>query len=202
LLATLNGNRGVRRAESGNDLRILLRNGTAFDISLASATTIGDVITAINTAGAGKITASAGTGGNLLLKDLTSGSKSFSASSVNGSNALPDLGLNVAADGGVITGRRVLARSTATAGLGAVLERHISRLIDPADGVITRQNKALDTRTLEFKNRMDTMEKLLTAKRGRLERQFANLESVLSGLQSQQQAIGQIAPIRLPTRSN
>ena len=41
--------------------------------------------------------------------------------------------------------------------------------------------------------------KLIEQKRARLERQFANLESVLSGLQSQQQAIGQIKSIAIPS---
>jgi len=35
----------------------------------------------------------------------------------------------------------------------------------------------------------------------KIERQFANLESVLAGLQSQQSAIGQIQTIKFPTSS-
>jgi flagellar capping protein FliD len=80
------------------------------------------------------------------------------------------------------------------------IESAISRLIDPVSGVITRENKTLDARTTQFKDRMDSMDKLLTAKRERLERQFSNLESVLSGLQGQQQAIGQIQTIKAPSR--
>ena len=45
---------------------------------------------------------------------------------------------------------------------------------------------------------MTSLDKLIQAKRERLERQFANLESVLSGLQSKQQALGQIQTIRAP----
>ena len=71
-----------------------------------------------------------------------------------------------------------------------------SFVTDPVSGVITRQNKTLDTRTQEFQDRIKNLDKLLTTKRERLERQFSNLENVLSNLQNQQQAIGQIPQIR------
>ncbi|HWP41326.1 MAG TPA: flagellar filament capping protein FliD [Tepidisphaeraceae bacterium] len=88
-----------------------------------------------------------------------------------------------------------------TTGLAHVFESRISRLIDPVNGVITRENKTLDSRTEQFQDRIAALDKLLEQKRARLERQFANLESVLAGLQSQQQAIGQIQAIRLPSSS-
>jgi flagellar hook-associated protein 2 len=80
-------------------------------------------------------------------------------------------------------------------GIGYAIETRITKLIDPVNGVITRENKTLDQRSEQFQDRIDSLDKLLEQKRSRLERQFANLESVLSGLQSQQQAIGQIKSI-------
>jgi flagellar hook-associated protein 2 len=77
-------------------------------------------------------------------------------------------------------------------GIGAVMESKINKLIDPVNGVLTRENKTLDERTTQFQDRIDNLDKLLTAKRDRLERQFAQLESVLAGLQSQQQALGSL----------
>ncbi len=78
---------------------------------------------------------------------------------------------------------------TADKGMGAVLDKRINKLIDPVSGVITRQNDTLDKKATQFQDRMDQLDKLLTAKRARLERQFGNLEVVISGLQSQQAAL-------------
>lgn len=92
--------------------------------------------------------------------------------------------------------------SDATNGLGKVMEDGITKLIDPVDGVITRQNNTLDDKTATFQDRMTQLDDQLTAKRDRLETQFANLESVLANLQSQQQALGSISSIKAPTSSS
>jgi flagellar hook-associated protein 2 len=83
-------------------------------------------------------------------------------------------------------------------GIGAIIEKRVTRLVDPVTGVLTRENKTLDLRTSEFQNRIKSLDKLLESKRARLERQFSQLESVLANLQSQQTAIGQIQTIRPP----
>ena len=57
------------------------------------------------------------------------------------------------------------------------------------------QNKSLDSKADGFKSRINSLDKLIEGKRARLERQFANMESVLAGLQDQQKAIGQIQTI-------
>ncbi len=74
-------------------------------------------------------------------------------------------------------------------GMGTILEDAINKLIDPTKGILTATNKALDNRTQSFEQRIAQLDKLLSAKRTRLETQYANLESVLSKMQSQQQAI-------------
>lgn len=79
--------------------------------------------------------------------------------------------------------------SPAKKGIGTILEERINRLIDPVDGVITRQNRTLDDKTEDFEGRITQLDKIIASKRARLERQFANLESVLANLQSQQQSL-------------
>jgi flagellar hook-associated protein 2 len=86
-------------------------------------------------------------------------------------------------------------------GAATLIEGKINKLIDPVSGVITRQNQNLDDRTTQFQDRIESLDKLLTAKRTRLERQFAQLETVLAGLQSQQQALGAIQTITPQSRS-
>jgi flagellar hook-associated protein 2 len=94
------------------------------------------------------------------------------------------------------------ASTVATPGLGYALENQISNLIDPVSGVITRENNTLDERTQGFQDRITQLNALIDQKRTRLQEQFANLESVLAGLQSQQQALGQITTIRAPTTTS
>lgn len=79
-----------------------------------------------------------------------------------------------------------------TQGLAYAMSDKIARLIDPVNGIIIQENKNLDNRTDQFQDRIDSLDKLLASKRTRLERQFANMESVLAGLQSQQQALNQM----------
>jgi flagellar capping protein FliD len=68
--------------------------------------------------------------------------------------------------------------------------------VDPVSGVITRENQTIDARTRQFQDRMDQIDKLIEQKRTRLETQFANMESVLAKMQSQQSALGQIGSIK------
>lgn len=86
-------------------------------------------------------------------------------------------------------------------GIGWLMESSFTRLIDPVDGVITRENKTLDEKTAGFQDRIDNLDKSLAQKRARLERQFADLESVLANLQSQQTALNSFQPVQ-PVRNN
>jgi flagellar hook-associated protein 2 len=85
-------------------------------------------------------------------------------------------------------------------GIGWTMESSFARLIDPIDGVITRENKTLDQKTDQFQNRIESLDTMLVRKRARLERQFADLESVLANLQSQQQALGSFQPVQQMNR--
>jgi flagellar hook-associated protein 2 len=92
--------------------------------------------------------------------------------------------------------------SDADNGIGKVIEDQITQLIDPTNGVITRENTTLDDKMADFQDRMNQLSDLLDAKRTRLENQFANLESVLANLQTQQQALGTISSIKAPAASS
>jgi flagellar hook-associated protein 2 len=81
----------------------------------------------------------------------------------------------------------------ANTGIGNALETAINKLIDPTYGSLTIENKTLDQRTQQFQDRIDLLDKLLTDKRTRLEQQFANMESVLATLQSQQSALASLS---------
>jgi flagellar hook-associated protein 2 len=206
LLNQLNAGRGLRRAPSGDDFHVELHDGTALDISLAAADTMRDVLATINAESPTKLKVELTSSGALKVSDLTSGTGSFALSSLNGSQALADLGLSTSAVGNDLIGQKIQGpQGSVNAGVAVVLETRISNLIDPVNGAITRENQTLDERTVQFQDRMGQLDKLLENKRTRLERQFANLESVLAGLQNQQQALGSIQsiqPVRAPQSSS
>jgi flagellar hook-associated protein 2 len=87
-------------------------------------------------------------------------------------------------------------------GLASKIESALNKLTDPVDGVLTRENKTLDLQTQQFKDRMEQLDALLDAKRTRLEYQFAHLESVLAGLQSQQNALSSLTSMSYSSSSS
>lgn len=196
-LDRLNNDTGVQTAAGKTDFTATLRDSTALNISLTDASTLGDVVSSLNAAGQAKMKAELSTDGKLVLTDLTAGATAFKLEQKNGSQALFDLQLDSAPVGGVITGRPL---STATpraggrtGGIGLIFQDKINKLIDPVSGVVTRTNRALDQKNDQFQDRIDTLDKLITSKRTRLEKQFANLESVLSGLQNQQSSLNSLS---------
>jgi flagellar capping protein FliD len=200
-LFRLNDGAGVRtRTGGGADFRITLRNGSFYDVSLAGATTLGSVIERINTAvGTTNLTVGLNeTGTALTFTDRTAGVSRLAIQPQGDSQAAADLGINGTAPQGArnFTGRALTMPLTATGkGFGFQIEDVINRLIDPVDGVLSRQNRNLDNRIEQFNDRIDSIDRQLEGKRTRLERQFANLESVLSKLQDQQGALGQLASL-------
>ncbi len=109
-LADFNHGLGVRILGSGqNDIEIQLHDGTKVDVSLTGATTVADVMSAINTAGGGSVTAGMAASGNgLELTDTTAGAGAFTVIDLNNGYAAEDLGIknNVGA-GATITGTDV-----------------------------------------------------------------------------------------------
>jgi flagellar hook-associated protein 2 len=87
----------------------------------------------------------------------------------------------------------------ATTGLATLIDHSMTRIVDPVDGLIPQENKTLDSRTQGFQDRIDELDKLLTDKRTRLETQFANMETVLAGLQSQQSALASLTGLTTTT---
>jgi flagellar hook-associated protein 2 len=110
LLAQLNDGRGVTLGSGGGDFNISTGSGSTFTVNLATAKTVGDVITAINNASGGKVTASIPTGStSIQLTDKTTGNGTLGVTDINGSQAAVDLGLTTAATGKTLTGAPVIA---------------------------------------------------------------------------------------------
>lgn len=122
-LSALNDGAGVDQSSTGQtDFNYTLADGTTGQIHLATnttssegvvttkkATTLGEVIQAINTQSGGKLTASiANSGDHLVLTDSSGGNGTLQLTASANSTALHDLGLDAAASGASLTGSRIL----------------------------------------------------------------------------------------------
>jgi len=120
-LSQLNDGNGVATTTAAqSDFAVNLSDGSAIDISLNGATTIGDVINAIDTAGGSKLSAAINTAGNgITLTDKSGGGGALSITPLNGSEAASDLGLTTAT-GNTIQGAPLIG------GLDSVLVRSLN----------------------------------------------------------------------------
>lgn len=161
-LALLNDNNGVRRAKGVPDFQITLKDGTNFDISLGSASTLQNVVDDINndSSNGGKLTASI-SGTHLVLTDTSGGAGTLTVSALNGSNAAKDLGiLGTEQGGGVLTGKRIIS------GLDTVLLQDINGgagITTPGSVQLTDRSGATATINLSGAN---TLNDVITAING------------------------------------
>ncbi|QDV23681.1 flagellar filament capping protein FliD [Aureliella helgolandensis] len=111
-LRSLLDGRGIDLPSSGAALKFSLKDGTSFSLTSEIDTqtgSVGQLLDEINAAGNGKVEAQISTDGkSVAINDLTSGSASFTISSPQGDLAA-QLGLDVAASGGTITGDHLIA---------------------------------------------------------------------------------------------
>lgn len=119
-LGQLNDGNGVRIDTVLADVAFTLRDGTTGTIDFSPIIpggsqvdhdrTLGDLIERLNAAAPGQLQAAiAPDGDRLIVTDLTSGGGEFTLTSTGSHDVLGDLGVDAAAAGGTITGRRILA---------------------------------------------------------------------------------------------
>lgn len=93
--------------------------------------------------------------------------------------------------------------TTATTGLAEKLKSDLESLTGN-DGILKKRDKTLDNQTQQMTQRIEQLNALLERKRERLTRQFLAMERALSGLQSQQSALGSLGALvtQVTNRSN
>jgi flagellar hook-associated protein 3 len=184
-LDSLNGGLGVGRAGAGlNDFRITQRDGTTIDVSLAGCQTVGEVLTAINTApgNTGDLVASIDpVAGIKLLDSSVAGGSNLTVTSLNGSAAAGDLGIQQS-----VPGNQIVGTDTSGATTGGVFD-HLLRLrqavADNNTAQITRQAALLEAdleNLVAVRGAAGAQAADVAAQADRLEEQRLNVESVLS----------------------
>jgi flagellin-like hook-associated protein FlgL len=186
LLGDFNNGKGVLLA-AGADFRVTRSDGTTFDVDLtAAATTVQDVIDAINTASGGAgLTASLATSGNgIVLTDTAGGAGALAISALNFSNAAADLGLTASpAVGNVIAGAD--ANTVASLGLFANLAKLRDALTANDSTGITAAAEGLSAdyaRSTRVRGETGARVQGLESRQNRLEDQDVATKSLLSTL--------------------
>jgi flagellar hook-associated protein 2 len=89
--------------------------------------------------------------------------------------------------------------STSDSGLAAKLDSLAEKLAGETNGMLLNRSETLSTQ-IEFNNdRIESLNERLENERERLLRQYYSMEQAIAKIQSNQQAVSQIAPISIPT---
>jgi flagellar hook-associated protein 2 len=121
-------------------------------------------------------------------------------------NSLTDLGVTFSSTGKLVLDEEKLADVMAdqpdavkafftnkTSGFGVKASAALDSLTDPFTGSFKLQDDALTDSITRIESRVVQLDQLLAARRDRLIQQFARMEEALNGLQSQQNALLQLA---------
>jgi len=185
LLSDFNDGRGVRRVD-GTDFRVTRTDGTTFDVDVpATATTVQDVLNAINTASGGVgVTASVASVGNgITLTDTAGGAGTLTVTPLNFSDAVADLGLTTLSGGAVINGAD--AAPVSASGVFANLARLREALVGNDQAGITRASEGLAddyARTTRIRGETGARVQGLESRQGRIEDQDVETKKLLSEL--------------------
>ncbi len=87
-------------------------------------------------------------------------------------------------------------------GLGTVIDKSLNELVDPVNGQVTRQSTTLANEVTQFNSQISDLNILLADKKNTLQQEFANMETVLAGLQSQGAALASIGTIGATTSTS
>jgi flagellar hook-associated protein 3 len=185
-LSKLNNGAGVQTASGTTpDFQITARDGTTFQISISSATTVQDVINDINTATGGKVTASlATTGSGIVLTDSSGGTGTLAVTPLNQSSAAADLGLTAAASGNTLSGTDVGAPTSS--GIFGNLQALMTALQSGNAQGITAAGQGIQTdinRVIDLNGQTGAYEQELTSQKTDLQQQNTATQSLISQLQ-------------------
>jgi flagellar hook-associated protein 3 FlgL len=186
LLSSMNNGTGIQTAGGSTpDFQVTTANGTKFSVSIGSATTVQDVINAINTAGGGSVTASFATTGNgLVLTDNTTGSGSLAVSPLNDSSAASQLGLLNDPSGNTINGGDV--NGIQGSGVFDNLLKLMNGLQTSNQQEITAASTALQNninQSIQSRGQVGAVEQELTSRQTELTQENTATQSLISSLQ-------------------
>lgn len=187
--ATLLSNLGTTSFPAGH-ISITDGFGTVHDVDLSAVNTIGDVISKINTATGGKVTAGLNASHDGLLLAQIGGTGTAKVDEVGAGTTAAALNIKGLFKDGVLNGAFLpVLPKDAVKGIGGTLSDLLDRFTNAQTGIIFRTTDAIETQGTQLKARQTALAELLIKKKERLIRQFAMLEVNISQLQSQGNAL-------------
>jgi flagellar hook-associated protein 2 len=185
-LSTLNGNTSF----PGGHITITDGFGTAHDIDLSSAKTIGDVINTINDGTDGTVSAGLNSTGDGIALSQSGGSADATVTESSGGTAASFLAIKGTLTGGWLNNTLPYVTSVAgVKGVGTTLSDLLDRYTNAQTGKLFDAANTLSTQDTQLKQRQLDLATLLEAKKNRLIKQYANLEVAISQYQSQGTAL-------------
>jgi flagellar hook-associated protein 2 len=167
--------------------------GTAHDIDLTAAKTIGDVIAAINNGTAGTVSAGINSTGDGLALTQVGGTANAQVREVSGGTAASFLSILGTFSSNLLNNRLPFqVPVTAVKGVGARLSDLLDKYTNAQTGLLFDASSAIQTQETQLKERQIDLATLLLAKKNRLILQFANLEVTIAQLQSQGTALSNL----------
>ncbi|MBN1513563.1 MAG: flagellar filament capping protein FliD, partial [Phycisphaerae bacterium] len=189
-LSSLNGNTTF----PGGHISITDGFGTAYDIDLSTATTIGDIITSINTATGGTVTAGINSTGDGIALSQSGGTADATVEDVDGGTAASFLAIEGTLSGGWLNNSLpYLTAVAAVKGVGATLSDLLDRYTNAQTGKLFDASNALIAQETQLKKRQLDLATLLLSKKNRLIRQYALLEVTIAHFQSQGSSLSNLA---------
>jgi flagellar hook-associated protein 3 FlgL len=185
-LTQLNDGNGVQTAGASTpDFQITASNGSTFNVTLNGAATVQDVLTDINTATGGAVTATLATTGNgIVLTDTTGGGGTLTVTPENNSTAASELGLTAAASGNTITGTDT--SGVASNGIFANLSKLVTALqTNDIDGITAASQGITNDmqRVSQTQGQTGAIEQELQERQTQLTQENETTQSFLSQLQ-------------------
>ncbi|MCL2645977.1 MAG: flagellar filament capping protein FliD [Phycisphaerales bacterium] len=189
-LSTLTGGGGFQPGH----ITITDGNGTAHDIDLSGASTIGAIITAINSGTSGSVVASLNSNGTGLTLTQIGGSGTARVDEANGGATAASLGIKGILSGGILKGYFApVAPVNAVQGIGITLSNMLDTFTNAQTGQLFDASNSFLTQEQQLRDRQTSLSQLLTAKQNLLIMQFANLETTIAGFQAQGSSLASLA---------
>ncbi len=172
---------------TGDDFRVRLHDGTTFDVDVASANSVGQLLTLINSdpGNPGTLTAAISSDGfSIELIDSSVGAQDLEVTALNGSQAPFQLGIRKTVSGGGSVLRGSILNVKNDPGVGQRISERLDFITNGRDGILETRTGSLDDQIDGFNKEIDRVNTRLAGIEERLVKQFARLESFIAESQA------------------
>ena len=189
-LSTLTGGGGFKPGH----ISITDGFGETYDIDLSEATTVGHILTAINSKTQGRVVASINSDGTGITFTQNGGTGNARIEEANGGTTAASLGIKGSINGGILnTFFHAIAPVQPVLGIGATLSNLLDNFTNSQTGQLFDASNTFIAQSDQMRSRQLNLAKTLLAKQNVLIMQFASLEKTIAGFQAQSSSLASLA---------